>query len=129
MAKKTASIDTSSISYDWEKEEKLREKMFGTYVQVPDEFVQIMSVDLAYFLSFLINWSRTKGRLTENNGWFYCSTKTIEEKIRWNDQKQWKMLRMIRKQEILQIEMKGSPQRRRWIRIDYSRLCQMISEQ
>lgn len=108
-----------------------RDWLFERFVQVPNELPRVMSIELAYFLSFLDNWSKLRAD-ARNDWWFYCPFKRIQEKLRIHRQKQWRMLKALQEKGFLEfrrIVAQGDKKGRRWIKIDYEAIRKAIFEE
>jgi len=97
------------------------------YFQTPRKFFMIMEDSEAIMLSYLINVSKFTFAIQKNNGWFYHTSKQIEEELYRNKNKQDRTIKQLVDLGFIEKKMEGMPCVR-YFRICYEHVHESIEK-
>lgn len=88
---------------------------------LPDTFNLILTPGESQMLSFLMRWATYVQADRNNNGWFYCTTSTIEDRFYVSRKTQGRLFKKLRTKKYIKTRMHGNPPLR-WIKIDIDKI-------
>ena len=92
-----------------------RQVLFGSgnWIQFPFDFARITTANVALLLAFLCNHSRLHAEsVTNSDGWFFCRVSTLQHRLGWDRQKQWREIDRLQTLGYLEAETRGQPSKR-----------------
>jgi hypothetical protein len=98
--------------------------MSSAYWTLNKNMVQMFGIESAMLLS---TFAEADSMLSDADGWFYQTTKTVEEITTLSRHKQDKCIRKLTDLGVLQQENKGMPMKR-YFRIDYEVLATLLAD-
>jgi hypothetical protein len=97
----------------------------GAFFRVPVDFFHILSIDEAIILAYLINHSERVKARKHKSGWFYCTSRAIENEINMGRYRQHRHISRLITRNLLKAERRGMPSLR-WLKVNYTELNKQI---
>lgn len=104
---------------------------FGQWFPVPLGWIHQIGDGEALMLAYLVHKSRHYEK--NNGGWFWRTSKKIEEDIGFKEGKQKRIIRKLKGLSLIEIQIravrvKGQPERRRWFHVKWERLDEISKD-